>query len=234
MAAMTNPRRAVRRAGAVRGHGRPASQDDLSRRSTRWSKQGALTVPVIGVAFPPWTRGAAPPARDRQHPAVRRQGRPPDAQPSAGAAPLRVRRLQRRRRPSRRSRARWARPKRPRALSRHSAGAVRHGDPGARRRRPGAPGARHRREAVRARSGLRAPAQRRRAGGVSRGCDLPDRPLSREGGDHEHPLLPLRQFLPRADLEPQLRRQRADHPGRAVRRRTAAARSTKRPAACAT
>ena len=54
-----------------------------------------------------------------------------------------------------------------------------------------------------------------------------------EGSDHEHPLLPLRQLVPRADLEPQLRGQRADHAGRGFRRRTAAARSTKRPAACA-
>ena len=48
--------------------------------------------------------------------------------------------------------------------------------------------------------------------------DLPHRPLPREGSDHEHPLFPLRQFVPGADLEPQLRGQRPDHPVRGVRR----------------
>ena len=47
---------------------------------------------------------------------------------------------------------------------------------------------------------------------------LPDRPLPREGGGAEHPLLPLRQLVPRADLEPQLHQQRADHDGGGLRR----------------
>ena len=48
--------------------------------------------------------------------------------------------------------------------------------------------------------------------------DLPHRPLPRQGGGAEPPLLPLRQHVPRADLEPQLRRERADHHGRELRR----------------
>ena len=54
--------------------------------------------------------------------------------------------------------------------------------------------------------------------GVPGRLDLPHRSLPREGGDHEHPLLPLRQFLPGADLEPQLRGQRPGHPVRGLRR----------------
>ena len=50
---------------------------------------------------------------------------------------------------------------------------------------------------------------------------LPHRPLPRQGGGAEHPLLPLRQRVPRADLEPALRRERADHDGRELRRQGA-------------
>ena len=49
-------------------------------------------------------------------------------------------------------------------------------------------------------------------------ADLPHRPLPRQGAGAEPPLLPLRQHLPRADLEPQLRRARPDHHGRELRR----------------
>jgi hypothetical protein len=38
-------------------------------------------------------------------------------------------------------------------------------------------------------------------------------------GDHEYPLFPFRQFLPRTDLEPRQRGQRADHAGRGFRRK---------------
>ena len=79
--------------------------------------------------------------------------------------------------------------------------------------------ARHRREAVR-------PRPRVGAGAEPRSCtacfpksrDLPHRSLPRQGGGAEHPLLPLRQRVPRADLEPPLRRERADHDGRELRR----------------
>ena len=53
--------------------------------------------------------------------------------------------------------------------------------------------------------------------------DLPHRPLPRQGGGAEPAVLPLRERLPRADLEPQLRRERADHDGRGLRRRGARA-----------
>ncbi len=43
---------------------------------------------------------------------------------------------------------------------------------------------------------------------------VPHRPLPRQGGRREPPVLPLRQHVPRADLEPQLRGLRPDHDGR--------------------
>ena len=43
------------------------------------------------------------------------------------------------------------------------------------------------------------------------------RPLPREGGGAEPAVLPLRQLVPRAHLEPQLHRERADHDGRRLR-----------------
>ena len=69
---------------------------------------------------------------------------------------------------------------------------------------------------------------------LPRGGDLPHRPLPRQGAGPEPALLPLRQHLPGADLEPELRRERADHHGRELRRARAAAASTKRPARSAT
>ena len=50
------------------------------------------------------------------------------------------------------------------------------------------------------------------------GLDLPHRPLPRKRGDHEHPLFPIRQCVPRADLESPLRVQCADHALRRFRR----------------
>ena len=76
----------------------------------------------------------------------------------------------------------------------------------------------HRREAVRARPRLGPGAQPGAALGVPRAEHLPHRPLPRQGGDPEHPLLPVRQLVPRADLEPQLRAPGADHDGRGLRR----------------
>ena len=69
---------------------------------------------------------------------------------------------------------------------------------------------------------------------VRRGRDLPHRPLPRQGAGTEPALLPLRQFVSRADLEPQLRAERADHHGREVRRRGPRRASTRRPARSAT
>ena len=56
-------------------------------------------------------------------------------------------------------------------------------------------------------------------GGLPRVGGLPHRSLPRQGAGAEPALLPLQQLAPRADLEPQLRRQRADHHGRELRRR---------------
>ena len=63
---------------------------------------------------------------------------------------------------------------------------------------------------------------------------LPDRSLPRERSGPEHPVFPLRQRVSRSDLEPPLRRERADHDGRGVRRDAAGASSTKRRASFAT
>ena len=70
--------------------------------------------------------------------------------------------------------------------------------------------------------------------GVPRAGHLPDRPLPRQGGDPEHPLLPLRQLVPRADLEPQLRRARCRSRWPRTSACRAAASSTRRSARCAT
>ena len=70
--------------------------------------------------------------------------------------------------------------------------------------------------------------------GVPRAGHLPHRPLPRQGGDPEHPLLPVRQLVPRADLEPQLHAPGADHHGRGLRRAGPRASSTRRSARCAT
>ena len=78
--------------------------------------------------------------------------------------------------------------------------------------------ARDRREAVRPRPRVGARAERDPPRGLPRGEHLPHRPLPRQGGGAEHPLLPLRQRVPRADLEPPLRRERPDHDGRELRR----------------
>ena len=75
-----------------------------------------------------------------------------------------------------------------------------------------------RREALRARPQVGARAQPRPPRRVRRVGHLPHRPLPRQGARAEPPLLPLRQLVPRADLEPQLRRERADHDGRELRR----------------
>ncbi len=79
--------------------------------------------------------------------------------------------------------------------------------------------ARRHRETVRSRPGLRARTQRGTREHLPRRLDLPDRPLPRQGDGAEHPRAALRQRAVRADLEPQLRRPRADHDGRGHRRR---------------
>ncbi len=75
------------------------------------------------------------------------------------------------------------------------------------------------REALRPRPGQRDRAQPGRALGVPARRGLPDRPLPRQGDGPEHPGAALRQLHVRADLEPVLRRPRADHHGRGHRHR---------------
>ena len=119
--------------------------------------------------------------------------------------------------PSRRC-ARAGRRRAPGALSRHSADAVRHGR-GATRQ----VGLRHRTPASSSKS--RSAAIWPRRGRSTASCwqfrrivDLPHRPLPRQDAGAEPALLPLRQLVSGADLEPPLRRQRADHDGRELRR----------------
>ena len=175
------------------------------------AKRGVLDVPVVGVASPPWSLAQLQQARRGRDPESGPDRRCAGPAPSALPAPVCGRRLQR---PGdlHGAQAGAGRCPAPGALPRHSAVALRDGHHGARRRGPGGPRARHRRKAVRARPGVRTHAQSRRAVGVSGGCDLPHRSLPREGSDHEYPLFPLRQCVPGADLEPQLRGQRPDDP----------------------
>ena len=70
--------------------------------------------------------------------------------------------------------------------------------------------------------------------GLPRGPRLPHRPLPRQGVGREPARVPVRQLDARADLEPQLHHVGADHDGRGVRRRRAAASSTTRSARSAT
>ena len=88
------------------------------------------------------------------------------------------------------------------------------GSAGLRRARPG-----RRREAVRARPRVGARAERRAAAGLPRGARLPHRPLPREDAGRQHPVLPLREHVPRAGLEPPVRQADPDHDGRDARRR---------------
>ena len=65
---------------------------------------------------------------------------------------------------------------------------------------------------------VRPRAQPHLARDIRRITHLPDRPLPGQGAGPQHPVVSVRQPVPRADLEPQLRRERADHDGRVVRR----------------
>ncbi len=105
----------------------------------------------------------------------------------------------------------------PHALPGHPAQPVPGGgqEPGRERLRGRRPG--RGREALRARPRLRAGAERSHHPLLSREQHLPHRPLPRQGGGPEHPLLPLRQRVPGAHLEPALRRERADHHGGELR-----------------
>ena len=74
-------------------------------------------------------------------------------------------------------------------------------------------------EADRPRPGLRPRGQRRGRRGLRGAPDLPDRPLPRQGERAEPAGDPVRQHVPRAAVERQLHRPRADHRLRVARRR---------------
>ena len=79
----------------------------------------------------------------------------------------------------------------------------------------------HRREAVRPRSRVGARAQRDALGALRREGDLPHRSLPRQGDGPEHARAAVRERHLRADLEPPVRRPRADHRRRVDRHRGA-------------
>ena len=96
---------------------------------------------------------------------------------------------------------------------------VRAGRPGAPRGRPDDRRDRPGREAVRARPAVGHGAGRRAAPVHRRVAAVPHRPLPREDGPRGDPAPAVRQRDPRAAVEPQLRRVRADHHGRELRHR---------------
>ena len=109
----------------------------------------------------------------------------------------------------------------PALLPGHPAGDVRAGDhrPACRAGWRGGPGGR--REALRARRGLGARAERGAVPGLPRGVSLPRRPLPRQGVGRGPADLPVRQLDAGAAVEPQLRLQRPGDDGGGVRRRGA-------------
>ena len=179
-------------------------------------RRGDLDMPIIGVARAGWTLDQLR-ERARDSLEAQRRRRCGRVRQAVGAAAVRRRRLPRSR-DLRPPEAGAGRRRAPAALSRDSAEHVRHrgAGPGEGRLRQGCAG--RRREAVRPRPRLGAGAQPHAARGLPGVGDVPHRPLSRQGGGAEPALFPLRQRVPRADLEPQLRRERADHHGRELRR----------------
>ena len=181
------------------------------------AKRGNLKVPVIGVAFPQWTLAQL---CNRVKDSIKRSGGIDDRRALDRLLSLLsyVHGDYNDRNTFAAIKEALGRARRPAYYLAIPPCALRDGDRRTRRRRPGRPCPRDRRKAVRARPGLGPRSEPRRGVGVPGRLDFPHRPLPRQGGDHEYPLFPLRQFVPRADLEPQLRRQRPDHAGRGFRR----------------
>ena len=209
---------AVGRARLLRRHRRPRLQEDLSRAAGDGARAASSTSRSSAWRKSGWTREQLV---ERARASVTEHGGL-DAEAFAklvDAAPLRRRRLQRSRRRSRKlqggARGRAA----PGALPRHPAEHVPTVVEQPRRRPAARP---TRASSSRSRSGAtwrpRSELNEMLHECLPRGGDLPHRSLPRQGGGAEHPLLPLRQRVPRADLEPPLRRERADHDGRELRR----------------
>ena len=196
-------------------------------------KRGHLDVPVIGVAKAGWNLDQLQGAGARQ-PGEAWRPRSSSVRQAVAALALRRRRLRRsgdvpgHSQGARRGAAAGA-------LSRHPAGLVRDGRRAARESRI-APTARA--SSSRSRSGT---ISRRRAQlneilleHVRRRSHLPHRPLPWQAAGAQHGLLPLRQLVPGAVLEPQLRREACRSPWRRISACRVAARSTTRPAPSAT
>ena len=205
----------VRRVCLFWSHRRSRLQDDLPR--------AAVDDPARAPGHAGDRRGqggldARPVSRPRaRQPGGARWCRRSGVRQADDAAPLRRRRLSRRRHlrdAACAARRRGAAD----SLSGDSAQPVRRGG-----RTVGAVGLRQgcagdRGEAVRAGSGFGAGAQPRAAHGVRRSVGVSHRPLSRQGSGAEPGGVPLRQHVSGADLEPQLRRERAGHHGGEFRR----------------
>ena len=210
---------ADRRPGHLRDHRRSREGDDASARSTGSSSAGCSTA---RSSASPSTTGRVERLRehardcDRRDRRARRPGHLRRASPrgcptSAATSPIpptfeRVAEGDRRRAA-------------PGLLPGDPAVAVRR-----RRRRLAEAGltderARRRREAVRPRPRVGARARRRAPRVHRRVPALPDRPLPRQDGPPGVPLPAVREHDARAGLEPQPRRERADHDGRELRRR---------------
>ena len=231
---MSGDRPALRRPGPLRSHRRPGGKKIFPALHAM-ARRGHLDFPVIGVARSEWTLDELQERRPRERRAARRRRRREGVGEPTRAAPLRRRQLRGpghvHRAPQgagRGTRIRCTTSRSRRACSRPSSrGSAKSSCAQRRARHPG--------EAVRPRPRVGAGAERdARTTVFDESAHLPHRPLPRQGGGAEPPRLPLREHLPRADLEPPLRQERAGHDGRALRRRRAAASSTRRPAPSAT
>ena len=178
-------------------------------------RRGRLNVPVIGVAArersTSWSSGRAQPRR-------RRQFRSRVIREARGSVSARLRRLQRREHLSSQLRQALGNARRPLyylAIPPTAFPAVIHHLTSSGCCTAGArvivekPFGRDLQSARELNATLRAV--------FSEDVDLPHRPLPRQGGGAEHPVLQIRERVPRADLESPLRRSRPDHHGRAHR-----------------
>ena len=178
-------------------------------------RRGNLNCPVVGVAKSGWT---VQQLRERARASLTEHGGVDEAAFEKLSSLLayidrRLRQPRHVRRPAQGARQR----EEPDPLPRHPSQPLRRRDRGARRLGLRRGGARRDREALRTRCRERARVERHAALGVPGGLRLSHRSLSRQGSGREPALLPLREHVSGADLEPQLRRLRADHHGRELR-----------------